>query len=277
MTKRKKAAVLAIIALITIFITTIRFVKGTISSIQTSFIADDYISLSIDNDNFLFDTGADITVLYSDTVPKSFFFFSNTKITDISGNESSWKKYFSFHANFKEFRTTMQTIILIPKKYQSKGLNGIIGADIINRSNWNIDFKNHRIDNTSLARKKPDLTIHYQLKRNLLYADIILDSLLLRNIMIDTGYTRSDFLLEKEYINQIKQLQFTKNDSCYNFTNTVELIGIYTAKECNIFNKYYKLITFTKSMSHNLIGLPFFKRFSVIYIDTYKKEILCYD
>lgn len=70
--------------------------KPKISPLVSSFDKDGYVTFSENGVNLLFDTGANITLLYTDTVPESFYPFVRTDAKDIGGNDFSVEKYFSF-------------------------------------------------------------------------------------------------------------------------------------------------------------------------------------
>ena len=63
-----------IISIVAIGLFLIR-IKPKINSFVSAFDKDGYVTFSGNGMNFLFDTGANITLLYADTVPESFLSF----------------------------------------------------------------------------------------------------------------------------------------------------------------------------------------------------------
>ena len=66
--------------------------KPKISTLVSSFDKDSYVTFSGNGMNLLFDTGANITLLYTDTVPESFYPFIRTDATMIF----RWRNIFRF-------------------------------------------------------------------------------------------------------------------------------------------------------------------------------------
>ena len=61
--------------------------KPKINSFVSAFDKDGYVTFSGNGMNFLFDTGANITLLYADTVPESFYPFMQADAKDIFSEE----------------------------------------------------------------------------------------------------------------------------------------------------------------------------------------------
>ena len=58
--------------------------KPKINPFVSAFDKDGYVTFSGNGINFLFDTGANITLLYADTVPESFYPFMQADAKDIT-------------------------------------------------------------------------------------------------------------------------------------------------------------------------------------------------
>ena len=97
----------------------------------------------------------------------------------------------------------------------------------------------------------------------------------MKEMLIDTGYTRSDFTLPQNELASMG-LSIMGTDTCYNMINITQTLNRYGMNESHINGKLFKNITFTDLPSKRLIGLPFFKRFSAIYLNTKKKQIECW-
>ena len=183
---------------------------------MSSFCKERYVSLSEDGMNFLFDTGANMTVFYSDTMPESFYCLNSLVVKDILGNQIPAKRIFSFYPTFGLMRGNLCTVCLLPRKYQWGGYNGIIGTDFIDRCNWLIDFKKGKVYSDSLpVEKKADLSIHYEKDNGLYYANMEIDGIKCTRILIDTGYDRSDFMFRNPELNQMHGMRFCKEDKAF--------------------------------------------------------------
>ena len=77
--------------------------KPKISPLVSSFDKDGYVTFSENGVNLLFDTGANITLLYTDTVPESFYPFVRTDAKDIGDNDFSVEIFFVL-CSFGEYR-----------------------------------------------------------------------------------------------------------------------------------------------------------------------------
>lgn len=277
MRKRKWINVLFAVALSVVLIVIFCFRREEKSIVNTTFEDDDCIILHTDDMNFVFDTGSDITLLYTDTIPKSAFFFYNTIATDIYGNKIKLRKYLLSGTSILDNWMLFQTVIILPKSCGFKGCDGILGTDIIKYSNWHINFENHKIHNKSSNPDQiADLIFPYQEKGNRWFIDLYLDSILLKDVLFDTGYTRSDFILSKSSENKF-YMEFLRKDTCYNFSNIPYKINLYALKCSSINGVKIDGITVSPSEEDNVIGLPFFRRFSSIYIDTSKRLVFCYN
>lgn len=272
-TKATFTAILLTTGLIAVFC----FRKEKTAVIDTTFKDDDCLVLPANGMNFVFDTGADITLLYTDTIPHSALFFYHATVTDIYGNEIKQKKYLLPYPGLLNDERWLQAVLILPKSSGMKEVDGVWGTDIINHSNWNIDFKRKTIDNQSgRPDRTADMILAYREKESRWVIDLQLDSIVVKDVIIDTGYTRSDLILPKDYENRLDIEPFRK-DICYNFQNTPFEIDLYVRRECLINHASVKETVISFSEGEHVIGLPFFKRFSSVYIDTREKMIFCYD
>ena len=244
--------------------------------IDTNFIDKDLLILKCKDDmSFIFDTGANETILYSDTIPSSFFHISDIKAKDVFSEEYSMKRYYSFKTNIGGIENCFHSVVLLPSNVQIGDTNGIWGTDIIDRFCWWIDFDKHRICSNYTPNEDADFVLAYYNRNNLYYTDIIMGTIKLKDMLIDTGYTRSDFTLPQKEL-ALMGLPIIGTDTCYNMINITQILNRYEMNESYINEKLFKNITFTDLSSKRLIGLPFFKRFSAIYLNTKKKQIECW-
>lgn len=274
----KKIPIISFLLIVLIsFFVLIIIIRQRITPIVSSFCKEGYVSLSEDNMNLLFDTGANMTVLYADTIPESFYYLNSLAIKDISGNQIPAKRIFSFYPKFGLMRGNLCTVCLLPRKHQWEGYNGIIGTDLIDKYNWLIDFRKGEIYSDSLpVKKKADMSIHYEKDNGLYYADFEIEGIKCTSILIDTGYDRSDFMIGNPELKQMHGMRFCKEDSCYGVADNGYPIKIYQKFYGNINGKNFANVTYAASDSHNIVGILFFKRFSFIVWNTQEQVVECF-
>ena len=246
-----------------------------ISHFCASLNNEDCLQIQLSNKHYVFDTGANVTVICSDTIPGNSVFSISKDVTDIHGNKSRGKVYLLNHFKLGELETRFQTCIIKPEQYLFGNVSGILGTDVISRADWCIDFKEKKIMAGSTIPEHCDFMLEYNVKNNLYYADMKIGNLSVKDIMIDTGYSRSDFVLEEKLRQSLKGLEFTKTDTCFSFTNAKEEYKIYSKSECLLNDMYIENVTFSFSTNRNILGLDFFKRFSSVYIDSDNSKMYC--
>lgn len=266
-----------IISIVAIGLFLIR-IKPKINSFVSAFDKDGYVTFSGNGMNFLFDTGANITLLYADTVPESFYPFMQADAKDIAGNDFSVKKYFSFYTCLGNIEGNLWTVILLPRRFQWQHIHGVIGTDMIDRCNWLLDFEKGTISNVHpFVSGTPDMVLRYKKERGLYYVEEMeLNGVKCSHVLIDTGYDRSDFLLPKQDIEQMSDACFLKKDTCYGFMDAGSVITVYEVAQGKVNQKLFKNVTLATLASRRTIGISFFKRFSQVVLDTRKQEIRCY-
>mgnify|MGYP003287118746 CR=1 FL=1 len=244
--------------------------------VDTNLIINDLLIVKCkESISFIFDTGANETVLYADTIPSSTFHVSNIKAKDVFSWEHSMKRYHLFKEEIGELERYFHTVIILPSKSTIEKVNGIWGTDIIDDFCWWIDFNSHRICNNYTPQKEADFILTYYKINNLYYTDITIGMVKLEKILIDTGYTLSDIALTKKELKQMKTT-YIGTDTCYNMSNFAQTLNRYEINESDINDVSFKNIILTDLPSKKLIGLPFLKRFSAIFINTKKKQIECW-
>ena len=205
--------------------------KPKINPFVSAFDKDGYVTFSGNGMNFLFDTGANITLLYADTVPESFYPFMQADAKDIAGNDFSVKKYFSFYTCLGNIEGNLWTVILLPRRFQWQHIHGVIGTDMIDRCNWLLDFEEGTISNVHpFVSGTPDMVLRYKKERGLYYVEEMeLNGVKCSHVLIDTGYDRSDFLLPKQDIEQM-------SDACFLKKGLFEkryLLWLYGCRKCD--------------------------------------------
>ena len=252
--------------------------KPKINPFVSAFDKDGYVTFSGSGMNFLFDTGANITLLYADTVPESFYPFMQADAKDIAGNDFSVKKYFSFYTCLGNIEGNLWTVILLPRRFQWQHIHGVIGTDMIDRCNWLLDFEEGTISNVHpFVSGTPDMVLRYKKEGGLYYVEEMeLNGVKCSHILIDTGYDRSDFLLPKQDIEQMSDACFLKKDTCYGFMDAGSVITVYEVAQGKVNQMQFKNVTLATLASRRTIGISFFKRFSQVVLDTRQQEIKCY-
>ena len=252
--------------------------KPKINPFVSAFDKDGYVTFSGNGINFLFDTGANITLLYADTVPESFYPFMQADAKDIAGNDFSVKKYFSFYTCLGNIEGNLWTVVLLPRRFQWQHIHGVIGTDMIDRCNWLFDFEEGTISNVHpFVSGTPDMVLRYKKEGGLYYVEEMeLNGVKCSHILIDTGYDRSDFLLPKQDIEQMSDTCFLKKDICYGFMDAGSVITVYEVAQGKVNQKLFKNVTLATLASRRTIGISFFKRFSQVVLDTRQQEIRCY-
>lgn len=199
-----------------------------ISHFCASLNNEDCLQIQLSNKHYVFDTGANVTVICSDTIPGNSVFSISKDVTDIHGNKSRGKVYLLNHFKLGELETRFQTCIIKPEQYLFGNVSGILGTDVISRADWCIDFKEKKIMAGSTIPEHCDFMLEYNVKNNLYYADMKIGNLSVKDIMIDTGYSRSDFVLEDKFRQRLNGFEFSKTDTCFSFTNAKEVYEIYS-------------------------------------------------
>lgn len=252
--------------------------KPKINPFVSAFDKEGYVTFSGSGMNFLFDTGANITLLYADTVPESFHPFMQAYAKDIAGNDFSVKKYFSFYTCLGNIEGNLWTVVLLPRRFQWQHIHGVIGTDMIDRCNWLFDFEEGTISNVHpFVSGTPDMVLRYKKEGGLYYVEEMeLNGVKCSHVLIDTGYDRSDFLLPKQDIEQMSDACFLKKDTCYGFMDAGSVITVYEVAQGKVNQKLFKNVTLATLASRRTIGISFFKRFSQVVLDTRQQEIRCY-
>lgn len=236
---------------------------------------EDCLLIQLSNKHYVFDTGANVTLICSDTIPGNSVFSVIKDVTDIHGNKSREKLYLLNHFKLGELETRFQTCMIKPEQYLFGDVSGILGTDVISRANWCIDFMEKNIIAGSTIPEHYDFMLEYNVKNNLYYTDMEIGNLSVKDILIDTGYSRSDFVLEDKLRQSLKGIEFSKTDTCFSFTNAKEVYEIYGKSECLLNDMHIKDVTFSFSANRNILGFKFFKRFSSVYIDSDNCRIYC--
>lgn len=229
-----------------------------------------------DSTRFIFDTGANATSIYTDTVPNGFIFETDIEVNDIFSHKDTLKSYLSFFSSPTIVKTPIQSVLILPESARVNGTDGIWGTDIIGTSSWWIDFTKHRICNNHTPEKEAAYILSYYIYNNLYYTDLSFGQTRVDSILIDTGYTRSDFALPEDILKQLNP-KFIGEIPCYNLKNEIDTLNQYRQAECTIKDIPFLEVTFAELPNRKLLGLPFLKRFSAIYIDTKQHQIKCFN
>ena len=118
--------------------------------------------------------------------------------------------------------------------------------------------------------------IRYECDNGLYYADFEIEGVDYTHVLIDTGYDRSDFMFRNLHFEQFNDTSLCKEDSCFGVVGNGYPIKIYQNSDNNINGINFSNITYAVSRSHDIIGIPFFRRFSSIVWNTKEHVIECY-
>ncbi len=219
--------------------------------------------------NFLFDTGADFSVIQRDSI------FG--KVSNVSGaSKRKMKMGEEYVKSIKigdvDFRNTFaQNVDLIGLKEQIPNLGGIIGQPIISKANWLIDYPNKklRISNENLIDKTFE-TIKIKREGGAPYTYISINGIEYK-VIIDFG-SSSEFSLPKESKlakQLLQQYQFVDNErdrwTVGGLQKIKEKAGIVSLVKLGDM-EFKNVSTKIGVQSQPRIGIGFFKD-CIIYID----------
>ena len=224
--------------------------------------------------NYIFDTGADISVLYEKeglSLP-----VAATLISDIHKKKRLKPLYF-VDRKLETQNAEIHFICLIDSVFYrpDKSVLGIIGMNVIQRANWHFSFRDSTIEalplHTSIKIPKDALCLKY---RNRLFpcTSIDIEGEKYRQILIDMGYSL-EFFLDEKNMKSIQKCRFVEPKQ--------ELIsGLLGQQQVDVF-KYDTLYVNDKQYSNvridgggrNLIGLGFMRRFDHLFWDSRHRKV----
>ncbi len=219
--------------------------------------------------NFLFDTGADYSVVQRDSI-----FGKTTKISGASKRETKMGKEYisSMKIGAINFSNTIALHgDLIGLKEQIPDFGGLIGQPIINKANWFIDYprKKIRITNQNIADNSfKTLEIHRE--NGTPYTYISINGAAYK-VIIDFG-SSSEFSLPKEsklakhLLQQYKFMDNLRDRWTIGGTQKIkEKVGVLPLVKLGDM-EFKNVITKINIQSQIRIGISFFKDY-IIYID----------
>ena len=219
--------------------------------------------------NFLFDTGADFSIIQRDSMIGRVSSVSGATNRKMKMGEEYVKSIKIGNIDFKN--TFAQNGDLEGLKEQIPNFGGIIGQPIINKGNWLIDYQNKklRISNENLANESFE-TIEIQRKDGAPYTNISINGIEYK-VVIDFG-SSSEFSLPKE--SKLAKLLLNKYEFSVNERKRWTIGGLQTEKEkvgtvplVKLGNMEFKNVSVKIGVqSQPRIGISFFKD-CVIYID----------
>jgi archaellin len=228
--------------------------------------------------NFLFDTGAELTIIDEETIND--LQFLNIGEAKASGNSFSTQnlklieipKISLSNVDFLNTGAMIQNITL-KKYYGCFEINGIIGNNLMRKANWQIDYKNKIIRITDDFKKIKMSEITIPIKMNAketgnIYFDIGINGIFSK-FTFDTGSNWQITTSSKKFKSfqeQNKNLQFVKKGNEYEF-----IADLLTLDKINLKNKIITL----ENRNLSLLGNGFFENYTlsidwindVIYFD----------
>jgi hypothetical protein len=244
------------------------------SSIFLYAIIDNEVSL------FLFDNASQKTVLF---VNSKYNLDGAKKINLFDSDDNQSEAYIkSKEVKIQNLGIHYKGSIIIMKNtpilFQEQNIKGIIGADIINKYDWDIDLKSLKISKLNRNAKFNEnffVVETYIDKSNIISTDLILEKERL-SFQLDLGYNSiiSTALTE----NVVNNLRYKKYSFGYSISSQKTLDTTYMGIESiNIGNILVNNIpiNFSKIAKSNLLGVSFFKPFGrIILLNSTKKMLL---
>ena len=228
---------------------------------------------------FLFDNASQKTILFVDD---AYNLNDAKKISLFDSDEKRTEAYLKFDEveipNLAiRYKSTIVLMKEIPLLFKEKNVRGIIGADIINNYDWDIDFQSLKISKLTKKQKSNNDFFEIQTyldKSKIVSADILfgLDTL---SFQLDLGYNSviSTALTSAKIENiSFKKYAFGYSIAAQNSIDTT-FIGIDTI---NIGNMLINNIPINYSVNEksNLLGVSFFKPFGRMLILNSSNKIL---
>ena len=244
-------------------------------------------------ERMIFDTGSELSHVldWSDLSYSKKKRIGNIKIIGLEGT-SFWEKIYYVESLYLDTINVRKTFVVqldssILEKPVLQILNsGIIGMNIISKSNWLIDFKNMTIESFShnyinSLSSTPILKLSY---RNKLHpqTSFFINNIQLKNILIDSGAEHALKLpaSQKEEILQgskILDSLSALNLGVYSTLEGAKPITKYRLEQLKVNDVIFEdiWIEFTDKQKPS-VGLGFFRRFEKVYINTDDKYIAFY-
>ena len=224
--------------------------------------------------NYIFDTGADISVLYEKeglSIPVAV-----TLMRDIHKNKRCRFLYFVnkkslFQNEINHFVCLMDSGFYRP----DKSVKGIIGMNVIQRANWHFSFLDSTVEVFSRRASYtiPSKALCFKYNNRLIpCSSIDIESEHYKQILIDMGYSL-EFLLDENNISQIQK--------CCLVEPRQELItGLLGHQQVDVFQydtlsingNHYSNVRIDGG-KRNLIGLGFMRRFDHLFWDSRHKKV----
>lgn len=224
--------------------------------------------------NYIFDTGADITVLYEN---EDFGFpIAVTSVSDIHRNRRLKTLYF-VHRKIGGENTKSHFVCLIDSGFYrpNQSIFGIMGMNVIQRANWHFSFLDSTVEVFSRRSSYtiPPNALCFKYRNRLLpYTSIDIEGEKQEQFLIDMGYSL-EFLVDEKGMRQIQKCRFIEPSQ--------ELItGLLGNKQVDVL-KYDSLYVNGNCYSNvridvgnrNLIGLGFMRRFDHLFWDSRHKKV----
>lgn len=246
-----------------------------------------FVSVSINNKThlFLFDNAAEKSILFFEAASdiKNYQVKAKTFVFD-----AEQKKDTAYIVNcsvglpeltIKNEKLTILATPFAPKQLKSNGVSGILGLDIINQYNWQIDFNTNTISilkkiNDSMRAKYyviPTIKDKFSVMSITVKNEVKTDTFAIdfgHNQTLSTGVNA--FAKTKEYV-KISQL-FTINQNA--LTDTSYFCLTNNLVFGNILSVTNLPISYSPKTKSNLIGIGFLKKFGTVIMMNKNNQLL---
>ncbi len=235
---------------------------------------------------FLFDNGFSMSAINADFAKKANITFSgSSNIRDANSKRKKVKEATvkAVEINGQQFVNTGFYLINTKKFLPCDDIDGVIGASIINKANWKIDFQNLDIKISSKPFIEEGFRLNNYFNRtNTTHANVKINNIDI-NVMIDLGSTNSLKLSKKKYQNSFKGAQVEKKYGILSLSTT----GLGNIQLSYLTSKQYKIeqgnnqlplmstILFRGNNKYpGYLGVDYFDEFNVIINSTENEYIL---
>ncbi len=235
---------------------------------------------------FLFDNGFSMSAINADFAKKANVEFSgSSNIRDANSKRKKVKEATikTVEINGQQFINTGFYLINTKAFLPCDDIDGVIGASIINKANWKIDFQNLDIKISSKPFNEEGFRLNNYFNRtNTTHTNIKINNIDI-NAMIDLGSTSSIKLSKKKYLNAFKGGLVEKKHGILSLSTT----GLGNIQLSYLTSKQYKIkqgnnqlplmstILFRGNNKYpGYLGVDFFDEFNVIINSTENEYIL---
>ena len=283
MTRKKKTIIIAssLLAILCVWTLCVYLLTYGIRTnvTHTKFMLNDCDYFLMTNEGYEFDTGTNILT------------FNNGKKAENShriGWALTWDANRWYHRlNFLRYGKKIQigkelyisdfTYITTKETVNSRTfpfIKGIVGMNVIQKSNWFFDLKTHQAESFPLDSIVPIPTDTVALSYHgclVPLTDLDVNGHRIKNVLLDTGFNQDLQLDDATLIEKFGEVVKQDTGECITFDEK-RMVVDYTLKDVNINSKSYRNVILSFGNSR-LLGLGFMRRFDYIFWDSKHKKV----